>query len=249
MVALFIITAGVLAIFNLYTSALRYGARAQERSLAVTLAQAKMDKLRACSHRPTTPAHNWDDFSSETGTSTNPEFPGYQLDVSVQAVNLDSPNSRFESAFAATERIQARNVKRVTVQVSWRNGQVSLTSLLAQPTLEWGSPALVITPTGGVPDPIPPNTDVEFTVEAYDADNRPINDLTYNWYVEPRDGNGEVTQSREGLLATFGNRIERPDGLHVATGGRCTLVVRASLAGVEQEAEFDLNLTAAATPW
>lgn len=248
-IGLFLISAAVLSIFNLYTAALRYGTRAQERVLAVTLAQAKMDELRGWAQQPATPGHNWDDWSGQTGVSTNPEFPGYQVEVTEQLVVLDSPNSRFEQAFAAADRIQARNVRRVTVTVTWRNGQTSITSLLAQPGLEWGSPAMQITPTGSVPDPVPADTDIDFTVEAFDADNRPINDLTYTWYVRPVTGNGSIAQSRSGETATFGNRVQLPDGMHTATGGRVTVVVRAKLRGVERTAEYDLNLTAAVSPW
>ena len=119
--------------------------------------------------------------------------------------------------------------------------------------LSWSSisdrSSRMIVPSGSVPNPVPADGQVQFGVEAYDADNRRINDLTYDWYVRPQDGNAEVTQNRDGTSATFRNRIERPDGMHVATGGEATLVVRASLGGVEKSAEIDLNLTAMGTPW
>ncbi|MEW6283748.1 MAG: hypothetical protein AB1758_34370 [Candidatus Eremiobacterota bacterium] len=242
--ASFILLAGFLVLFNLFHAALRYGTWVEHQSLATLVAEKTLDELRAWSQDSSGGGFNYDgSWSTYDGvTFTDPDYPEFQVTVQVQPGTrpLDVPSSTLEAPHAPDLRRMPSAVIPVEVEVRWdpldptRN--VRLVSYIGEPPRRFrATNPLVVTPVGGVPNPVPRDAPVGFQVRAFDAQDRELENTMFTWAVVPVGtgptgvpGNGTlVPGTRNGRSVTFQNRYQNPSGAWIHTGGECVVRVQA----------------------
>lgn len=229
--AIFLLLAGFLLVTNLFHAGMRYNRRADARQTAARLAQNKLEEIVAWARGRSGAAYNYDDWSPWQGAGgAFPDAPGYQFDVTVSDLVTPNPCSAFDPAVLAASK---KNVDLKLVRVrAWSSGPpVELSTLVAEPVrdLHPVSP-LRITPVS-LSDPLLKNQPATFAVSAYDDNDQVIADATFQWYIAPGTGNGQLTQTADGTRATLTNVINHPFGPPTYTGGSCLLRVRLRYAG------------------
>lgn len=237
--AIFLLLLAMLLTFQLFHVGMQYFRRVEERTVALTLADQRLEEVRNWSLTQ----NNW----SGPPNGQNPAYPGYQYQVILEDARLASPSLELDTNFTQKREL-TETAKKVTVRVSWPRGQVETHSLLVdRGNRGWDSSQPIrINISGGVPAVVTASTSISMTAKAYDASGAELKDMFFTWYVEPQppDGAlGTVTASRDGRSATFVNQAVQPDGSTGPSTGQCQVAVRAVYEGVEQWAYSpDFNL-------
>ncbi len=206
-VSIFLLTACVLLILNLFDRSLSHLKRSRQLSQAASLAEDTLARVRAWARDPD---HFASDWAGVTGTS---QRDGFQITVERMFPSQDvlTPNLPTEEQYAPSER-RLLPATRVVVRctVSWGQEQLQVTSsLCAPPRPVDPSSAVVVRRVGGATDPVPPEAPVEFEATFLDANGRPIPGVTFAWIVAPRDGNATIDRSashRGGYRVVIRNR-------------------------------------------
>jgi Tfp pilus assembly protein PilV len=241
LISIFLIIASFLIVATLFHTGLRYVHRIEARNLAVVLAERRIEEMRAHARNRSGTQYGFADFSSFTAAATDPDFPGYQVSATVNDLTVFSPSEGYEPT--AQTRPMPRSMKQVKVTVTWDQGtsNLSLLTLIGDPAAS-ATPTrrfrnlnpIVVTPTA---PPIPPlvahDQDVPFSVVAYDQFDQPIEDLYFQWYIQPGDGNATTFQSVDGRSATMRNVINIPAQPPAYSGGQVVVVARAVFRGQE----------------
>lgn len=245
---MYILVVAMLALVALMHSSLRTSSVVELRNRVRLAADRKLREIEhwawsreAGMRNFDTNPEDWAGSWGRVGTFSDALDPDLSFTVRVAAVDLHSPSRSLETVAGASQRVISRAVRRVTVEVSAPRGAArsSLTTLIGEgPDREWAATeSLRIETVGSFPNPLPPDEGATFRVRAYDRDGREIPGMLFRWYLRPLDGNGTVTQTRDGRQATFRNVYFRANGSRTHTGGRCRLMVRAVLNGVERTAQ------------
>lgn len=230
-VGLFLLVCAVLAVIVLVHSGLRHTARTQRLELATQIAERKLEEMRAWAASRQGAGYGFDDWSSHTGPARpDPVDPRFQVQVNVRPWTLAANSSAIESLYPAAEQIRlSRSALEVRVTVD----RVSLTALIGEPDRGVRASPIELTPEVAPPPMLPRDASLTWRAEAYDADNRPLRDVTFQWYVRPGTGNGNLQQTRDGRTCVFTNRLDREVGPPIYTGGQVVLEARARYFGRE----------------
>ncbi|MEW6277204.1 MAG: hypothetical protein AB1758_01175 [Candidatus Eremiobacterota bacterium] len=228
-------------LINLFHTGLRHFTRVEQQTVAVMLAERKMEEVRAWARG--NGGRNFDDWTAYTDVSQpSPEYSGFRVAVRSAPATLKSSVPGFEDPYpAGDQRVMPSSARKVEVTTWWDGDRksVRLVSLVADPLREW-HPArpIEVTPVSPPPDPLPRDAEVEFRARGYDAAGRAIPDLFFAWYVRPVSGNGTLTQSRDGSTARFRNVVVLPYRPPIYTGQSVMIQARAVYGGVERVGEW-----------
>ncbi|MEW6278648.1 MAG: hypothetical protein AB1758_08515 [Candidatus Eremiobacterota bacterium] len=230
LISIFLFSAALLISCNLFHAAMQYNRRADERQLAVRLAQNKLEEIVAWARGRSGSSYNYDDWSTYAGvTGTFPEAPQLNYRIEVEISPLADPCSSFQSV-ALPDRQRSIEARRVHVRV-WQSGPAIELTTLVRPPIRDLAPTLTVQPVGGLPDPLPKDAPATFSVQAFDTGGVPVNGITYQWYLSPATGSGTLSQTWSGDQATLTNVVPVPLRPPIYTGGTCQLKVRARYGG------------------
>ncbi len=242
LISIFLIIASFLIVATLFHTGLRYVHRIEARNLAVLLAERRIEEMRTHARNRAGTQYGFADFSAFTaGAATDPDFPGYQVSAAVSDLTVFSPSEGYEPT--SVTRTLSRSMKQAKVTVTWDQGtsSLSLITLIGEPAAS-ANPTrrfrnnnpIVVTPTAPpIPALVTRDQDVPFRVVAYDQFDQPIEDLFFQWYIQPGNGNATTFQSTDGQTATMRNVVNIPAQPPAYSGGQVVVVARAVFRGQE----------------
>ncbi|MFN8608946.1 MAG: hypothetical protein U0931_15540 [Vulcanimicrobiota bacterium] len=240
--ALFLLTVGMLLLVQIFLFGLRYTRRAEKRALAATIAQKHLSQLRVWARQ----GHNFGSWTApQVGQQPDSEFPGYQVKVTIAPHAIYSPATALEQVRSLTPRKMSNSAVLASV-TAWEAGspdqKAELWSLIGEPEKAFASDALVIQATQTA---FSHGAQADFSVKALDSTGVEYPDVFFQWYVQPKGGNGTVvSQSRDGKTARFQHAVF-PDlaAAPIFIDGKVDLVARAIIRGKEVESSLELTLT------
>ena len=189
-ISIFLMVMGFLVMGQLYHSAMQYQAMVTERTVAATLAERQMERIRGWSaqvHKSPGGTASFDNASWAScpgagATTTDPDNPGFNITVQTVAQALYSPCTQFETQplQGAPRRINTA-ARRVDVLVRWQsNREFVLSSLVCLPTGEpKGAAPVGVGAIGSLAFDARRTTSANLT----NADNRLIPDAFFTWEV------------------------------------------------------------------
>lgn len=230
--ASFLLLCSLLVVVNLYDSALHYSVRIEQQQLAGMLAERHLEQMRAWSELPNASGFNYDNLLTIYNPSST-SLDSFSLTTRVVEQAVYSSCSTLELGItpANQRRCILDSARKAQVTVSWDGGsrQVVLSSIFSRPCPQFrAANALVI--TGSSSGPIPKGGSATFNAIAYDTNNQVIPGLMLAWDIVPVDGNGTLTELRDGSVATLTNVVD-VNGSSYYTGGSLYVQVRAKLHG------------------
>lgn len=235
LIAFFILISAFAVFFRLYHGALDSSQRTERRIRAANVAQRQMAKLRAWSAEKSAGAYGFDDWSTWVDTTfPDEEYPEYQVRIQTAFVPLTTPCTQLLTG--ATPLTMQRSTRKVQMTVSWDGGDLTLGTLICDPTrqLRDTDPVEVDADT---PGPVARDGLVNLEARVFDSDGREIPDIISRWYVRPITGSGLMVGEGKGATAVFINASERFDGSLTYTGGTCAVVAEARYRGEEARGE------------
>ncbi len=227
-IAVSLLTAMALITIQLFHSGLRLTARVQAQTVAAKIARDKLEEIRGWAADPA----NFADWSPYLDTTNPAPESGFTVRVRSQAEQIYTPCSTFEASNSQPRLIRDQT-RRVEVTVSWSGEQVQLTTLVGAPPDQWGSPDLVVSPA--TPGPLNPGQSVDLAVQAFDASGQPLDDLFFDWFVQPLTGNGTLVKTnRDGSSARLTHQVIGLGGAPTTAPGTCRVHARAVYRGRER---------------
>ena len=251
--ASFLLVTSILISVLVFDSSLQAEANNEQRIMAAIVAESALDEVRSFSNI---------DFSGtkvayDGRTWTIPNYPDFQVTAQVEPQELPIPCTELETQYpdnppfpTPERRSLAKSVWRCEVAVEWSRGSEPLRMVryLANLTKVTNF-RVVIDPDGGTA--IDANTTgtigvgrdrtLDFRAEAF-ADGERVDDVQFNWYVEPLDGFGSIYRvSRDGKSCRYKNSYRNYDGTIKYGPGLCNVVVRAVFQGVEATRRVRVN--------
>ena len=253
-IGLFLLTFGILVATRLFDAGLQHQASIERRALATKLAEKSMARLRVwvrTSIPPNTVSsnYNFDALSwSAAFPATDPDYPGFQVEVRTSPLTLYSPCSEFEQPYTAsgTARDMTRSARSAKIVVSDSTNprfSVELVSWVCDPARHLasvtmapigGSIPAVFEPAGNMANPAP-GSFVEFEAKGHYANGGEVPDLFFDWYTVPLGGNGTVIPARDGRTARFVNGVKLTNSsAPISTAGQVCFVAHGQYRGQGQ---------------
>lgn len=245
-VAIFVLIAAMMILFGLFHRSLGLVNRIERRQLAATIAQRKLEEIKAWSRRRAG-AYNFDDWSLYAGASgPDPLNPGFVTTVEVVDHPIYSASTSFESIESEPKNLD-ESTKKVKVTVSYEGGTLSLVTLICDPPREVKTPGpIAVSVVGPNTSPLPPGATISFTAELLDANGAPIRDVFFAWELDSSNGDGQWWSNRAGSLATFKNETSGDTGPEYL-GGSIRMVAICLYRGTEYVG-FGPDITLGAGP-
>lgn len=237
-IGIFLIIAAFLLVATLFHTGLQYVHKIEARNLAVMLAERRIEEMRAHAQTDLGTGYGYSDFGALLGPSRDADFPDYEVEAGVSDVTLASPSSTYQ---ATAPRPMTNSMKKIKVTVRWSGGTLSLLSYIGDPSAT-ARPSrhfrnvnpIVVTPTSPpIPALVPRNDTVPFSARAFDQNDRPIDDLFFQWYIKPGDANASTSQTPDGRSGSLTNVINIPSQPPLYSGGQVVVVCRAVYRGQE----------------
>lgn len=191
-ISIFVLMVAVLMAVTLLHNSLRYQRLAKYRVEAAALAERTLDEVRAWAWQNSSGSYNylgsWASYQNVVRTVNNYRV---KIDASPNSVQLASPSRSMESVFGARARTMSSSVVPVRVRVEWdppsTSNAVVLLTYVGEPPAAVASP-LLITQTAGA-NPLPRNGTADYSVEARDTSGNIIQDVSFQWFVQPTGAN------------------------------------------------------------
>ncbi len=232
-----LLTALAMSVYLLNAS-LRSEANNERRILATLVAESALEEVRATANL------GFDSLGEiySDRTWSYDAYPDHEIRVRARWSDLFVPCSELESQYPYAPDSSTifepvkfqRSIWKVQVDVRWSSltsDRVTLVSHVA----DWrpaGDVRVRIAPRSG-PFEIAQGGTREFRATVT-RNGAPLKDIVLNWYVEPIDGYGSVSEvSRTGDRCVYRNIYRNYDGSLDYAPGRCDLVVRGVFQGVE----------------
>ena len=234
-IALFLITVGVLEVAGVFQSAFNSRQRAANTALATAIATKRVAQVR---QQATAPAvfSNW---SGIDGTTSDTEFPDFAVTTSSEWFVQYSPCSLSEQRYTPNERTMSRSLRKVTVSVSWDSSKpssrVEMSALVGAPKLGFASLGIV----ESLPSSLIWGSTTTLTAVARDSGGNAMPDLFYNWEVIPSSGNANVSSNRSGRTATL---LHNLSGGPPPGPGQCELILSTVYQRALQQKKFTVKL-------
>lgn len=213
-VAMFVLLSGVTVMVRLFHTALRYSTLVDNQSIATVLAERQVEKIRGWSRFVHACPGGSQPFSSWAGcpglgvTTTDVDFPGFDIKVAAPVHKIYSPCSLFESLYPPGQRRSLdSSTRRVTVSVYWGDQlEYDLVTLISIPTGEPPNPPTATVSTGSTT--LSQGSRTSVTVSANNALGQPLPDLMFNYIIQPGTGNtgggnGSLDIARDGRSVTM----------------------------------------------
>lgn len=238
--ACFLLVSAFFVVAKLFHTGLQYGSKVEQRMTAVYLAEKRMAEVREWGKDQT----DWTGWPN----GTDPDYPGYPINVRVQNRPVRSPCNSLEQQHPGDMRRLGGAAKRVLVEVNYgTSGVYRLAAVITdgsrglrgpqKATDPWRNAYYAIDITGAIPDPVRDGVDVNLTATLYDRDGNEIPDIFFHWSVEPVYDISNPTMGvvrllqRDGHRAVFRNNLKKPDGDFVPTRGQVKVICHALYFG------------------
>ncbi|MBS2037299.1 hypothetical protein JST97_20090 [bacterium] len=182
--AVFLLAFVGLSVMLMADTAIQAQKRNQNLLRASLVAQSKLSEIRAWAEDP---ANYLSDWSAYSGSSPDPNYPDFRVNVRALAAgrSIDSPCQELESQWEGTpegKRSMPRAVVPVELTVSWGNtsrDQLVLVTYVGEPLRDLtGSVAVVSDPN---PADVPANGTTEYQVSVRDSSGRLFENLLFSW--------------------------------------------------------------------
>lgn len=244
-VALFLLTAGVLVAVTAFQRSLVYQRDSTRLRQAGQLAQNYLVQLAR--YRDHFPGTNWPAYWSGYAPDRFREEP-FAVEVRCTVPEVFSPCLTLEQPFGSRARRLEDSAVAVEISLDWGGAQRQFHyhSLLAPPTPLLDS--VRITQIGGGGS-LGANDHASFQAEARTADGYPIPGACFRWSLDsdgsthqPGMGTLHPEADRAGREMWVFHRIYRPDELVAYAPGRVRLTAVCRLNGLERQASAALEL-------
>ncbi|MEW6278019.1 MAG: hypothetical protein AB1758_05305 [Candidatus Eremiobacterota bacterium] len=183
-ISFFLLLTACLLVIRLFHSGFRHFQTTQRQAMATRLAEKVLDEVRAWAREPANFRSGWSTYRGVT--RTDPDYSGLvaRVDCDPAGRVVYSPCSSVEASMAPDSRQLDTSIVPVRVSVDWGgNRPVTLMAYCPEPPRT--AARVVVRRTGGPADPVPRDAMLDFTAELRDADDLPIMDVTFRWYVDP----------------------------------------------------------------
>lgn len=236
--ALFLLVLGFFVLVALFHLSLRYTALTEKQVLAATLAQNKLQEIRAWARTPSNFANNWSTYDNVT--TTDPES-NFRITTRSAVEPLFSACSQTESVQPPGDQKRlASSARKLEIKVQWDPpspaNQLTVTTLVGEPLRQINTVNVRIDVPG--PDPLPQNQSVILSAHAMDAGNSEIPDVQFRFYPEPSlpiAATGTIENDRNGRVAVFTHKVRRQDATwDFGQAGQCRVRARAVYGGTER---------------
>ena len=214
-VALFVLVVACLGCVQMFHFGLRSGSVTEKRSVAAFLANKRLTQLQVWAKDPT-------HFSSWSGfpNGADADFPDYGLQTTVSDYTAFSPCSGVQGS---TVRQLTKSLKRVQIDVSYppftAADHLKVVSLIGEPPHPLAG-LTVLVDDSAISNPVPPAPFTQnLSAQVRDGSNTVIQDMMFDWYVDPDTGNGNIVPAADGKNASFSNEILTPLGSTPNTSG------------------------------
>lgn len=244
-VALFLLTAGVLVAVTAFQRSLVYQRDSTRLRQAAQLAQNYLVQLAR--YRDNFPGSNWPAYCSGYAPDRFREEP-FAVEVRCTVPEVFSPCLSLEQPYGARGRRLPESAVAVAILLDWGGPQRQFhySSLLAPPTPQLDSVRLTRVGGGGS---LSADGHARFQAEALNPDGYPIPGACFRWSV---DSDGSTHQPGMATLNPSGDRagremwvfhrIYRPDEVVAYAPGLARVTAWCRLNGVERQASAPLEL-------
>ncbi len=243
-VALFLLTAGVLVVGQAFVQCLRYQRESLQYRQAALEAENVFAALRR--YRDGFPAsgQSWGNYWSSYAHEVV-ALPGFEALVEVRAAVIYSPSSSLEDHFGSRARRLQESAVDARLTLGFGRRRVSFESRLAPPPLHIDQLSLQRLDSG----PVARDGFAHFRARALDVGGRDIAGVCYSWRVEcdasthqPGMGTLESPLARDDREMRVYHRLYRPDLAITYAAGRMRVVVSCRDANGEISASQSLEL-------
>jgi hypothetical protein len=243
-VALFLLTAGVLVAVTAFQRSLTYQRDSTRLRQAGQLAQNYLVQLAR--YRDNFPGTNWPAYWSGYAPDRFREEP-FAVEVRCRVPEVFSPCLTLEQPYGGRGRRLPDSAVEVDILLDWGGPQRQFryVSLLAPPTPLLQSVRLTRVGSGS----LSPNNHAVFQAEALDGSGYTIPGACFSWSVDtdgsthqPGMGTLNPTADRSGREMWVFHRIYRPDEVVAYAPGRVRVKAVCRLNGVERSALVPLEL-------
>lgn len=194
---MFLMTAALLMVINLFHSGLRHGAQARMVVEANRLAENTLAEIRAWAREPANFLSGWTPYNGVV--LSDPDWPAFRIRVDCEPTGIEvlSPSTALETAYSPDQRRLSSSVVPVEVTVEWGapgdpHRSVTVVTQVGEPLRQLGPNPLQVTRSGGASDPVPQEGLVSFQAQLVDSSGQPIQDISFEWYAVPVTGNATV---------------------------------------------------------
>lgn len=243
-VALFLLTAGVLVVGQAFVQCLRY----QRESLQYRQAALEAENIFAALRRyrdgfPASGqswANYWSSYAHEVVA-----LPGFEALVEVRAAAIYSPSTSLEEHFGSRARRLPESAMDARLTLGFGRRRVSFESRLGPPPLQVDQLSLQRLDSG----PLARDGFAHFRARALDSGGREIEGICYRWRVEcdasthqPGMATLHSPGARDDREMQVYHRLYRPDMAITYAPGRMRVVVSCRNGGAEISASQSLEL-------
>lgn len=244
-IAIFMLAAQILLVSGMVAQFNRGQRSHRLRHRATALGQQKMDEIRAWARNPANYLSNWAAYKNQSAGPIEDTFT-VETDCNPTGQPLYSPCLGLEAQYDVRAKRMTRSVVPVKVSVIWDpsspSGRIDLCSLVGEPPRTGAT--MSIAPDTAFTEPIVANGEFGFKATVVDGNNRPIEDIQFQWRVKPvaplptdTPGNASLlpspTRSMESARA---RHVFRRYGVEVQVSGKVELECRALYHGMPLKA-------------
>jgi hypothetical protein len=213
----FLILTAIAILAALVDNSLRIKANTTQYSTAALIASNKLEELRAWGSK-----NGYRELETFDGWDAPSEMDSlYNVAISVTPRRLYSPSRSMEQPRGVDAKVLEDSVKRVVVSITW--GEAEELSVV-----EYFGDLHVkdITLEAQGPSTVAPGSTADLSVIANDELGKPVEDLSFRWYVSPLSGLGSIqSYSRTGQDAVYINQCRGPGGRLIRIPGTCEVTV------------------------
>jgi hypothetical protein len=231
-IAVFLLLAVLTFTLDLYSRSLGYLSKSERNGRAASFADNVLSELR-----------NWAgdiaNFQQDPWvpfvTFTDPDYPGFQANVTTKLSPAMSPCSDQERDRPSDRQvIMSTTLKVATVDISFEGEPLfKVSALLSEPQRQVAlTNSVVVEPVGSPPASLPPDATQRYKAKLLDAGGEEIKDVKFAWSVQPLTGNASISeQARDGSWGDLTNVYIVPPGDRIYVGGQCQALASATYCG------------------
>ena len=227
-IALFVLVVACLGCVQMFHVGLRSGSVTEKRSVAAFLANKRLTQLQVWA-KDATHFSTWSGYPN----GADADFPDYGLQTTVSDYTAFSPCSGVQGT---TARQLLKSLKRVQIDVSYppftTADHLRVVSLIGEPPHSLTG-LTVLVDDSALSNPVPPPPTAQtLSAQVRDGSNTVIQDMMFDWYVDPATGNGHLSPDDDGKSARFSNEVLLPLGSSPNTpGSTCSVEAWARYMG------------------
>ncbi|MGE0490870.1 MAG: hypothetical protein AB7S38_16805 [Vulcanimicrobiota bacterium] len=206
--AIFVVLIGVVLVASMLQQNARQSGLQGQGHEQIALGEQVMAEIRDWANDPNNFRAGWAVWNGRTVTHASNSSVAANVVCDPAGVDLSSPSSELEANWPGRERVLARAVVPVEVTVQAPPLRpLRLLSYIPEPPSPLDSAARVTVTVAGA-TPVPQAAQVTLAASLTDAGGNTIDNLSYQWFLQPETGNASL------MLSTAPRRGQTMDLLH-----------------------------------